>query len=174
MIMDLPSKVITAVLFQTTIYFMTNLRRTASAFFVWFLFNFVLVLAMSMWFRLLGSVARRREHTMAPSGILILLCVIYIGYVVPVPYMVDWLAWFRFVNPIAYAFESLLINEVSHFLDTLFVRLTDAVSSSAAAGSRVPLWCRRDQPTELNPQPEGYVPRLELCLAKTLCMALII
>jgi ABC-type multidrug transport system permease subunit len=49
---------------------------------------------------------------MAPSGIIIILCVIYIGFVVPVPYMVNWLAWFRFVNPIAYAYESLLINEV--------------------------------------------------------------
>lgn len=89
MVYDLPNKALSSILFQTTIYFMTNLRRTPAAFFTWFLFNFVLVLAMSMWFRLLGSVARRREHTMAPSGIIILLCVIYIGFVVPVPYMVD-------------------------------------------------------------------------------------
>ncbi|KAM4066414.1 ABC-2 type transporter [Hirsutella rhossiliensis] len=111
MICDLPSKLATAALFQTTIYFITNLRQTPAAFFTWLLFNFVLMLAMSVWFRLLGSIARKREHTMAPSGIIILLCVIYIGFVVPVPYMVGWLAWFRRVNPIAYAYESLMINE---------------------------------------------------------------
>lgn len=113
MICDIPNKLLTAIFFQVVIYFMTNLRRTVLAFLTWFIVNLVLVLTMSAWFRLLGSVARRREHTMAPSSIIIMLCVIYIGYVVPVPYMVGWLAWFRRVNPIAYAYESLMINEVS-------------------------------------------------------------
>ncbi|KAI1432769.1 ABC-2 type transporter-domain-containing protein [Xylaria sp. CBS 124048] len=111
MICDLPNKLITVVLFQITIYFMTNLRQTPAAFFVWLLFNFVLVLNMSMWFRLIGSISRTMEQSTAPTCILVLLWCTYAGFVVPIPYMVGWLKWFRFVNPIAYAYESVMINE---------------------------------------------------------------
>ncbi|KAI1498627.1 ABC-2 type transporter-domain-containing protein [Biscogniauxia marginata] len=111
MICDLPNKFATALLFQIVIYFMTNLRRTPAAFFTWFLFNFVLVLNMSMWFRLVGTVSRTVEQSTAPTCILVLLSCIYGGFVVPVPYMVSWLKWFRYVNPIAYTYESLMINE---------------------------------------------------------------
>ncbi|TVY84383.1 ZEB2-regulated ABC transporter [Lachnellula suecica] len=112
MICDLPNKILTAILFQVTLYFMTNLRRTPAAFFIWLLFNFVLVLNMSMWFRFIGSISRTMEQTTAPTCILVLLAVIYAGFVVPVPYMVGWLQWFRRANPIAYAYESLMINEM--------------------------------------------------------------
>ncbi|KAI1770956.1 ABC-2 type transporter-domain-containing protein [Hypoxylon cercidicola] len=111
MICDLPNKIATAILFQVTIYFMTNLRRSSGAFFTWLLFNFVLVLSMSMWFRFIGSISRTVEQSTAPTCILTLLSCIYAGFVVPVPYMVGWLQWFRRVNPISYAYESLMINE---------------------------------------------------------------
>ena len=120
MICDLPNKFFTAILFQVTLYFMTHLRRTPAAFFIWFFFNFILVLNMSMWFRFIGSISRTMEQTTAPTCILVLLAVIYAGFVVPVPYMVGWLQWFRRANPIAYAYESLMINEVQ----PLFMSLT--------------------------------------------------
>ncbi|KAI1076618.1 ABC-2 type transporter-domain-containing protein [Whalleya microplaca] len=110
-ICDLPNKFATALLYQITLYFMTHLRRSAAAFFTWFLFNFVLVLNMSMWFRFVGSISRTMEQSTAPTCIMVLLSCIYAGFVVPVPYMVGWLKWFRFVNPIAYTYESLMINE---------------------------------------------------------------
>jgi ATP-binding cassette subfamily G (WHITE) protein 2 (PDR) len=96
---DLPAKFGTAVMFHVTLYFMTNLRRTASAFFTYFVFMFFIVLTMSMVFRTLGSLSRTLEQTMAPASI-------------PVPYMKPWLSWFRRLNPMAYAYESLMINEV--------------------------------------------------------------
>ncbi|KAI9158139.1 ABC multidrug transporter A-2 [Paramyrothecium foliicola] len=111
MICDLPNKFLTAMLFQIALYFMSNLRRTPSAFFIWFLFNFLLVLNMSMWFRFVGSISRTMAQSTAPTCIMVLLSCIYSGFVVQVPYMVGWLAWFRFVNPISYAYESLMINE---------------------------------------------------------------
>ncbi|KAI1355906.1 P-loop containing nucleoside triphosphate hydrolase protein [Xylaria sp. FL0043] len=112
-ISDLPNKLISAVIFQTVLYFFTNLRRTAGAFFTWFLFTLVLILNMSMWFRFVGSISRTLEQSTVPTTILILLAAIYVGFVVPVPYEVGWLKWFRFVDPIAYAYESLMINEFS-------------------------------------------------------------
>lgn len=36
---------------------------------------------------------------------------VYTGFVIPVPNMVPWFRWINKVDPIAYAFESLMINE---------------------------------------------------------------
>ncbi|KAI1410222.1 ABC-2 type transporter-domain-containing protein [Hypoxylon sp. FL1857] len=110
-ICDLPAKFGTSVVFHITLYFMTNLRRTASAFFIHVLFMFFIVLTMSMVFRTLGSLSRTMEQTMAPASIVVLLCIVYTGFVIPVPYMKPWLSWFRRLNPMAYAYESLMINE---------------------------------------------------------------
>jgi ATP-binding cassette, subfamily G (WHITE), member 2, PDR len=109
---DLPAKFGASIMFHVTLYFMTNLRRTASAFFTYLCFMFFIVLTMSMVFRTLGSLSRTLEQTMAPASIVVLLCIVYTGFVIPVPYMKPWLSWFRRLNPMAYAFESLLINEV--------------------------------------------------------------
>lgn len=109
---DIPAKFGTSVMFHITLYFMTKLRRTASAFFTYFAFMFFIVLAMSMVFRTLGSLSRTMEQTMAPASIIVLLCIVYTGFVIPVTYMKPWLSWFRRLNPMAYAYESLMINEV--------------------------------------------------------------
>lgn len=112
MICDLPNKLIISVLFHLPVYFMTNLRRSASAFFTYWVFSFVTVLVMSMVFRSIGSLSRTIEQTSAPSSTLVVLAIIYTGFVIPPSYMRPWLAWFRWVNPLAYTYESLMINEV--------------------------------------------------------------
>lgn len=112
LICDLPNKMLISVLFHLPVYFLTNLRRSASAFFTYWIFMFATVLAMSTIFRTIGSLSRRIEQTSAPSAIIVVLTIIYTGFVVPPKYMVPCLAWFRFVNPLAYTYESLLINEV--------------------------------------------------------------
>jgi ABC-type Mn2+/Zn2+ transport system ATPase subunit len=40
-----------------------------------------------------------------------LILVIYTGYVIPVPSMHPWFSWLRYINPIQYAFEALMVNE---------------------------------------------------------------
>jgi ATP-binding cassette subfamily G (WHITE) protein 2 (PDR) len=109
---DLLTNLGTTIMFHVTLYFMTNLRRTTSAFFTYAVLMFFIVLTMSMVFRTLGSLLRTLEQTMAPASIVVLLCIVYTGFVIPVPYMKPWLSWFRRLNPMAYAYESLMINEV--------------------------------------------------------------
>ena len=84
MLCDLPNKILTSIFFNLVLYFMTNLRRTPSAFFIFYLFSFVCTLAMSMFFRLLGACSRSLAQAMAPAAILILALVIYTGFVVPI------------------------------------------------------------------------------------------
>lgn len=58
MICDLPNKILTALGFNITLYFMTNLRRTPGHFFVYLLFAFTCTLTMSMYFRCIGAMSR--------------------------------------------------------------------------------------------------------------------
>ncbi|KAK4183910.1 ABC transporter CDR4 [Podospora australis] len=111
MICDLPNKVFTSLGFNMAIYFMTNLRRTPDAFFVFYIFSFTCLLTMSMFFRMVGSLSRTMEQSMAPVANAMLLFIIYAGFVIPTRYMHPWLGWIRWINPIGYAYESLMINE---------------------------------------------------------------
>lgn len=111
-ICDLPNKLMTCIMFNTIVYFMTNLRRTASAFFTYFVFIIATVLTMSMFFRTIGSLSRTLEQTMVPVSMIILIFSAYTGFIIPINDMVPWLSWLRWLNPISYAYESLMINEV--------------------------------------------------------------
>lgn len=113
MICDLPNKILTSISFNLTLYFLTNLRRTPSAFFTFYLFSFVCVLAMSMLFRSIGAMSRTLAGAMAPAAVLILGLVIYTGFTVPIRDMHPWFRWINYIDPVAYAFESLMINEFS-------------------------------------------------------------
>lgn len=84
MITDLPNKLLTSVFFNITLYFLTNLRRTPAAFFTFYLFSFVCVLAMSMVFRTIGAVSRTLAQAMAPAAVFILSLVIYTGFTIPI------------------------------------------------------------------------------------------
>lgn len=77
---------------------------------------FANLITMSMLFRLIGSVSRTRDHTQIPVSFVILLCIIYAGFVVPPDYMVPWFGWFWYINPLAYTYENLMVNEVNYFL----------------------------------------------------------
>lgn len=111
MICDIPNKVLTSLMFNLTLYFMTNLRRTPSAFFVFYLFSFACILVMSMLFRSIGALSRTLAGAMAPAAVLILALVIYTGFTVPIRDMHPWFRWINYIDPVAYAFESLMINE---------------------------------------------------------------
>jgi ABC-type multidrug transport system permease subunit/ABC-type multidrug transport system ATPase subunit len=111
MLTDIPYKVLNAFTFNITLYFMTNLRREAGAFFFFVLISFMLTLVMSMMFRTIASVSRTLQQALTPAAILILAIVIYTGFAIPTPYMLGWSRWINYLDPVAYGFEALMINE---------------------------------------------------------------
>lgn len=111
MLCDMPYKVLNAIIFNLTLYFMTGLRRTPDAFFVFLLFSFVTTLTMSMLFRTIAASSRSLSQALVPAAILILGLVIYTGFTIPTRNMLGWSRWMNYVNPIAYGFESLMVNE---------------------------------------------------------------
>ncbi|KEF51094.1 ATPase [Exophiala aquamarina CBS 119918] len=111
MICDLPNKILTSLGFNLTLYFMTNLRRTPGHFFVFLLFTFTCTLTMSMYFRCIGALSRSLPEALAPASIFSLALAIYTGFTIPVKDMPPWFRWLNYLNPVAYAFEALMINE---------------------------------------------------------------
>jgi ATP-binding cassette subfamily G (WHITE) protein 2 (PDR) len=111
MICDLPTKIFSTLAFNLPLYLMTNLRREVDKFFIFLLFAFTCTLAMSMIFRTVGQLSRTLSQAMAPLALFILGLVIYAGFVLPVRSMQGWLRWINYVNPVAYAFESIMGNE---------------------------------------------------------------
>lgn len=100
MITDVPYKIINAITFNVPLYFLTNLRREADAFFFFLLVSFMITLVMSMLFRTVGSITKSLAQAMAPTSVVILALVMYTGFVIPTPYMLGWIRWIRHVNPI--------------------------------------------------------------------------
>ncbi|KAM5346379.1 hypothetical protein ACJ41O_009384 [Fusarium nematophilum] len=111
MLCDMPYKVANTIIFNLALYFMTNLKREPGAFFFFLLISFATVLVMSMIFRTIASATRTLFQALVPAAILILDLVIFTGFVIPKRYMLDWCKWLYYIDPIAYAFESLVVNE---------------------------------------------------------------
>ncbi|KAF8230823.1 putative ABC transporter [Tricholoma matsutake] len=71
------------------------------------------ILVMSMIFRTIGASSRTISQAMAPSSVILLSLVIYTGFAIPTSNMLGWSRWINYLNPIGYAFESLMVNEFS-------------------------------------------------------------
>ncbi|KAF7532185.1 hypothetical protein G7054_g8168 [Neopestalotiopsis clavispora] len=132
---DLPSKVLSTIAFNVPLYFMANLRREAGAFFVYLLFGFTCTLTMSMILRTIGQTSRTVQQALTPAAMFILGLVIYTGFVLPTQTMQGWLRWINYLDPIAYAFESLVANEFSgrQFPCASFVPMGPSYMTSTAS-----------------------------------------
>lgn len=111
MLCDMPYKIANSLVFNITLYFMTNLRREAGPFFFFLLISFFTVLTMSMIFRTIASSSRTLSQAMVPAATLILVLIIFTGFVIPTRYMLGWCRWLSYIDPLAYAFDSLITNE---------------------------------------------------------------
>ena len=111
MLVDMPYKILNAIFFNLIIYFMTNLRREPGPFFFFLFVSFLATLSMSMFFRSIAALSRSLVQALTPAAGLILAMVLYTGFALPPTYMLGWIKWIKWLNPIYYAFESLMVNE---------------------------------------------------------------
>lgn len=52
------------------------------------------------------------SQALAIAGVSVLAIVVYTGYTIPRPLMHPWFKWLSWINPVAYAFEALFVNEL--------------------------------------------------------------
>ncbi|UNI22118.1 Multidrug resistance protein [Purpureocillium takamizusanense] len=110
-LVDLPLKILNMVSFNLVFYFMTNLNRQPGPFFFYLFTMFLIIMAMSGIFRSIASLSRSEQQAMVPASILLLCLLIFTGFIVPEDYMLGWCRWLNYVNPVAYGYESLMVNE---------------------------------------------------------------
>ncbi|OJJ74654.1 hypothetical protein ASPBRDRAFT_119373 [Aspergillus brasiliensis CBS 101740] len=108
---DIPINFLLVLVNTIVIYFMSNLRREPSQFFICLLINFVLIHVTSAAFRMTAAVSKTLAHAQVLAGTLVLWVVIYTGFVIPEPRMPHWFKFVRYINPIYYAYEALIANE---------------------------------------------------------------
>ncbi|KAJ9497454.1 GTPase-activating protein [Exophiala xenobiotica] len=109
---DLPIKFCVTTVFNIVLYFLAGLRTEPSQFFIFFLFNFMAMLTMSAIFRCTAAVTKTISAALAIAGIMVLWIVIYTGFTIQRSYMHPWFKWTSWINPVAYAYEALIVNEV--------------------------------------------------------------
>ncbi|KAK2029665.1 ABC-2 type transporter [Colletotrichum zoysiae] len=109
--MSLPFKMLNSLIVNSVFYGMCNMRTGVGPFFFFVLVQFSMTLALSLFFRLVASAAKSQATAMAPATTVLLTLALYTGFAVPPMYYKSYTKWIAKVNPVAYGFEALMINE---------------------------------------------------------------
>jgi ABC-type multidrug transport system ATPase subunit/ABC-type multidrug transport system permease subunit len=110
-IIDVPLVLVQVTIFDLVVYFMANLSRTPSQFFISLLFLWIITMTMYAFFRAVGSLVGSLDVATRITGVAIQILVVYTGYLIPPAKMHPWFSWLRYINPMQYGFEGLLTNE---------------------------------------------------------------
>jgi len=85
-------------IFDIVVYFMANLQRTPSQFFISLLFLFIITMTMYAFFRAIGSLSGSLDGATRITGVAIQALVVYTGYLIPPSMMHPWFSWIRWVS----------------------------------------------------------------------------
>lgn len=77
--LDLPIKIVSVTCFCIILYFLANLRREPSQFFIFLIFNLLAAITMSCIARTIGAATRTISKALAMAGVVVLGVVIYTG-----------------------------------------------------------------------------------------------
>lgn len=113
-ITDFPVLIVQVVIFSIIVYFMTNLDRDVSKFWIYLLFVYITTLLLTALYRMFASISPEINTAIRFSSIALNLLVIFTGYVIPKTQLLNnyiWFGWLYWINPIAYSFEAVIANE---------------------------------------------------------------
>lgn len=113
---DFPVIFIQVCIFSVIMYFLCSLDVQASKFWIYLLFVYTMTMCMTALYRMFAALSPTIDDAVRFSGIALNLLIIYTGYVIPKTQLVSkyvWFGWIYYINPISYAFESVLTNEFS-------------------------------------------------------------
>ncbi|CZS90679.1 probable ATP-binding multidrug cassette transport protein [Rhynchosporium graminicola] len=111
---DLPLILVQVIPFSIIMYFLTGLDVDVSKFFIYFLFIYITTICITALYRMFAALSPAIDDAVRFSGIALNLLIIYTGYVIPRPQLLQkyiWFGWLYWVNPIAYSFEAVSTDE---------------------------------------------------------------
>lgn len=95
---------------------MTNLDRDVSKFWIYMLFVYTITICITALYRMFAALSPTIDDAVRFSGTALNLLIIYTGYAIPKPQLLQqkiWFGWIYYINPISYAFEGVLSNELT-------------------------------------------------------------
>ncbi|KAL9601195.1 MAG: hypothetical protein Q9219_002695 [cf. Caloplaca sp. 3 TL-2023] len=110
-VVDLPLVLVQVLLFDIVVYWMSNLARTPSQFFISVLILFMQTMSMYSFFRAIGALVSSLDVATRITGVAIQALIVYTGYLIPPSKMHPWFKWLIWINPVQYGFEALMANE---------------------------------------------------------------
>ena len=110
-ITDIPIVLIQVTLFSLIIYFMTALQVNAGKFFTFWIMTNASTLCFLQLFRMIGALCSNFGFASQLTGLVSTIYFVYGGYLIPFSRMHPWFRWIFYLNPGAYAFETLVANE---------------------------------------------------------------
>lgn len=114
-ITDLPLILAQVIIFGILMYFMTNLDRDVSKFWIYMLFVYTTTICITALYRMFAALSPTIDDAVRFSGTALNLLIIYTGYAIPKPQLLQqkiWFGWLYYINPLSYAFEGVLSNEL--------------------------------------------------------------
>ncbi|KAI6120967.1 pleiotropic drug resistance ABC transporter [Pisolithus croceorrhizus] len=115
---DIPIAAVRVFIFDVTIYFMTNLARSAGGFWTFHLFVYTGYLAMQGFFRTLGLICANFDSAFRLVTLFLPNMMQYTGYTIPMFSMKRWLSWIYYINPLSYSWGGVMENE---FMRTSYI-----------------------------------------------------
>ncbi|ROT43022.1 ABC-2 type transporter [Sodiomyces alkalinus F11] len=110
-VVDVPLIFVQVMLFNIIIYFMSNLARTASQFFIACLILWLVTMVTYAFFRAISAWCKTMDVATRFTGISVQVIIVYTGYLIPPSSMHPWFSWLRWINWLQYGFECLVANE---------------------------------------------------------------
>ncbi|KAJ8147684.1 hypothetical protein LV155_008384 [Aspergillus fumigatus] len=117
-------------LFLIVVYFLAGLKASAGSFWIDFLFIYLCTICLTAQFRLFAAASPNFEVALRYSGVSVLFCIVFGGYVLSVDKMmnnVPWVGWIAYTTPALYTYEAMMAAE---FHDTKFSCAPGAVIPS--------------------------------------------
>ncbi|KIK95039.1 hypothetical protein PAXRUDRAFT_11683 [Paxillus rubicundulus Ve08.2h10] len=110
-VVDIPIAFVAEIAFAVPLYFLIGLQQSAAQFFTFLLFVFAIALVMKAFVRGVAASFRTESSAVALAGLSVTLMALFTGYSIPRFSIVGALRWISYLDPLRYAFESLLLNE---------------------------------------------------------------
>jgi ATP-binding cassette subfamily G (WHITE) protein 2 (SNQ2) len=98
---DFPLLLAQVIPFSILMYFMQGLDVDAGKFFIYFLFIYVTTFCLTALYRMFAALSPTIDDAVRFSGLALNLLIIYTGYVIPKPQLLDqyiWFGWLYYVN----------------------------------------------------------------------------
>lgn len=106
-----PQRAIDITVFGLPLYWMVGLYADAGAFFIYLLLLFWLIVVEKILFGITVAVVRTKQNVLGIGSFIMLLQLLFSGYIVFPDAIPGYYDWLYYINPMAWVFQGLLLNE---------------------------------------------------------------